>query len=452
MAKKINYKSDFDFFLDFGEEGGVPPYDFRCWIYTDRTCGFEVSKISGVYKHCFEDGGHIHVVADNHGLAPGVLMCEATVYLPNSIYPDGSQRIFDPFPLGIELARGRGDDLSGLTAAQLMPPYIIIKGDPFTYDDYTPEQIEDLQRPAKEAARRADTAASEANAAAERANAAANGITKELEEKASKTDLSNIVGIPTGESIEDIDPTLVTEALRKVPQTLTPKEQAQVKKNIGISEMKLFCDMLNAAVGTDDYARITDGEFDCELNKLKLTYEEAIDIYNACIGIKAIGSDKADCLSPYPYRTALPIQRRGATTATNFFNDSPNLEVVALFGKNNIPFIVNRWDGMFARCPKLHTVNGVIDVSKANIVGEFYDCQALKEIRIRGVVKSFSIQYSPLLSLASVDYMVMNAANTSPVTITVHPDVYAKLTDESNTEWNAVLTAAATKNITFATI
>lgn len=45
-----------------------------------------------------------------------------------------------------------------------------------------------------------------------------------------------------------------------------------------------------------------------------------------------------------------------------------------------------------------------------------------------------------------------NAANTSAITITVHPDVYAKLTDESNAEWYAVLTAAAAKNITFATI
>ena len=36
-------------------------------------------------------------------------------------------------------------------------------------------------------------------------------------------------------------------------------------------------------------------------------------------------------------------------------------------------------------------------------------------------------------------------------TITVHPDVYAKLTDETNTEWHALLALAAEKNITFAT-
>ena len=41
------------------------------------------------------------------------------------------------------------------------------KGDPFTYDDFTPEQIADLQRPATEAAKVANQAAEKANQAAE---------------------------------------------------------------------------------------------------------------------------------------------------------------------------------------------------------------------------------------------------------------------------------------------
>ena len=41
------------------------------------------------------------------------------------------------------------------------------KGDPFTYDDFTPEQIEELQRPATEAAEVANAAAQRAEAAAE---------------------------------------------------------------------------------------------------------------------------------------------------------------------------------------------------------------------------------------------------------------------------------------------
>lgn len=55
------------------------------------------------------------------------------------------------------------------------------------------------------------------------------------------------------------------------------------------------------------------------------------------------------------------------------------------------------------------------------------------------------------LSLASLQYLVTNAANTAPITITVHPDVYAKIQDETNTEWHALLAAGAAKQITFAT-
>lgn len=47
------------------------------------------------------------------------------------------------------------------------------KGDPFTYEDFTEEQIAELQRPATEAAETANAAASAANAAAASANAAA---------------------------------------------------------------------------------------------------------------------------------------------------------------------------------------------------------------------------------------------------------------------------------------
>lgn len=48
-----------------------------------------------------------------------------------------------------------------------------LKGEPFTYEDFTPEQIEALQKPAVDAATRADGAAQSANTAAGNANTAA---------------------------------------------------------------------------------------------------------------------------------------------------------------------------------------------------------------------------------------------------------------------------------------
>lgn len=50
------------------------------------------------------------------------------------------------------------------------------KGDPFTYNDFTEDQIAELQRPATEAAANADKAAKNANDAADTANAAAKAV------------------------------------------------------------------------------------------------------------------------------------------------------------------------------------------------------------------------------------------------------------------------------------
>ena len=63
------------------------------------------------------------------------------------------------------------------------------------------------------------------------------------------------------------------------------------------------------------------------------------------------------------------------------------------------------------------------------------------------------MRYCSKLTLVSVKYIIDNAAKiTGTITVTVHPDVYAKLTDAVNyPEWAAVTELAATKNIIFAT-
>lgn len=48
--------------------------------------------------------------------------------------------------------------------------------------------------------------------------------------------------------------------------------------------------------------------------------------------------------------------------------------------------------------------------------------------------------------------MVANSINGDrAITVTVHPEVYAKLTDEANAEWHALVAQAAARNITFLT-
>ena len=167
---KRNYKSDFDFIFDLGyydERGefvktGWPPYDFELRFYTGQVLrNYVVKCMGGEATNCFNDNGEVHVVANNHGLGTGVLTVEGVIYLPNDIYPDGSQKIVKPQMLDIELVKGAGDESVGTFRARLVVP--AIKGDPFRYEDFTAEQIAELQRPATEAAHRADEAAQRAD-------------------------------------------------------------------------------------------------------------------------------------------------------------------------------------------------------------------------------------------------------------------------------------------------
>ena len=76
----------------------------------------------------------------------------------------------------------------------------------------------------------------------------------------------------------------------------------------------------------------------------------------------------------------------------------------------------------------------------------------LEWLMLHAVSTNLYLQGAPRLSLASFRYMVARAANTTPITIMVHPDVYAKLTDVGNAEWYKVLTDASARNISFATV
>ena len=54
----------------------------------------------------------------------------------------------------------------------------------------------------------------------------------------------------------------------------------------------------------------------------------------------------------------------------------------------------------------------------------------LQEVRLYRLRTSINLRHSPFLSLAALQYLVDNAANTSAITVTVHPVTYGKLTDE----------------------
>lgn len=141
---------------------------------------------------------------------------------------------------------------------------------------------------------------------------------------------------------------------------------------------------------------------------------------------------------------------------------SSKLEVIRISSENSVyGCFISYGDNMFADCEKLREILGIINISgSSNNPNMFSQCVALKDVRISGIAKNISFSDSPLISYDSLSYLVTNAANTSAITVTVHPATYSYLTGTAqpsaevggtSEEWQALLTTAQGKQISFAT-
>lgn len=186
-----------------------------------------------------------------------------------------------------------------------------------------------------------------------------------------------------------------------------------------------------------------------------IDYEEALRIdmlsgtpYMASKEMTSAYFSTNNLMSRMEMRTLFPIGLIWAS-AVNMFYANHHLEVLCFTGPHDAATISNA-TSMFAACEKLRRIIGKITFT-GNCNDTFGGCKALEEVSLHQLAVSVSFAHSPKLSLDSISYMVANAANAQPITITVHSDVYAKLTDESNTEWHALIEQAAEKNIMFTT-
>ena len=155
-----NYKSDFvlrEAFLDTtGKSVPLPTdVDFTLRYWTKHGHEYTASRQGGVYKNCApEDGGTLLVFFKAHNLCEGELHHELHLSLDNPAFEGGTQNVFYPADLHI-LLWDKASSTDKLTSG-LVADYT--RGNAFKFDDFTDEQIEQLQKPAKEAANRYDTA------------------------------------------------------------------------------------------------------------------------------------------------------------------------------------------------------------------------------------------------------------------------------------------------------
>ena len=100
--------------------------------------------------------------------------------------------------------------------------------------------------------------------------------------------------------------------------------------------------------------------------------------------------------------------------------------------------------GTFRNCTKLIRILGPFRFNPAPDAQAFLNCTQLRSFPLRDVAYDIDLHYSPNIDLDTLIYMVTYAINKSPITITLHPDAHARLTEE-------LVAQAAEKQITFAT-
>lgn len=248
--------------------------------------------------------------------------------------------------------------------------------------------------------------------------------------------------------------------------------QAVVRKSVSEEiKKRLFIDIWNDVCGTYGTYNNQTGYF--ELNGLTdITYEEALDIYRdgTFDSLSSAGKN-------FSHRTNLPIRARHSTgtiamsfTSDDFAMDTEvaNLKTLnSSIGFSAYPISIYNKPMGYA---KLKKIIGFIDFHFARAtINWFVGATNIEEVEIHRLAYSINLGSCSKLSLQSFTTLINNAdsdkdSGIHPRVVTVHADVYAKLTgdttssaaaaltEEELAQWAQVLTDAMAKNISFATV
>ena len=216
-------------------------------------------------------------------------------------------------------------------------------------------------------------------------------------------------------------------------------------ESVALSEMakkRLFIDLWNKACGT--YGKYNDKTGFFELNGLNdISYQEALLIYQVNPLSKSIES----MLNGSSVRTCIP-PKTDIILLRDFALRNKTVEILNFNWKSAMSI-----QNAFYHCENIREINKLtLNVANESFSELFQRCFKLEYFDFRYFKEDLNLKDSPLLRLECLSNLIQYSRNTNSITITVHPDVYTKLTDVNNAEWNKVLTDAAAKNISFATV
>lgn len=440
---KIYYKSDFDFILKVkdchGTVLGWPDFDWTARLWTSQKVNaFVASNKGGKATNCFNDNGQIHIVADTgHGLSAGRLQVELTAELPNDIYPDGYERVVNAIALDIELTDS-AVPCPDIAEVEMMLP--MIKGEPGEPGEPGPKGDKgDNGADGKDGA----------SAYEQAVQGGYKGTLAEFEQALAEVgDKQDKLADSEDVTVEG-DKLTVTERAKR--QLFIDVWNARGNYNSVPKGNGIYKDWL--IVAKYDPENAPDAEHPFWINNLWLTYEEAIDVMNIAFPTSIDNSKYITAKTLFPYRGGVTVGLGGYS----WYNT--NVEALRIFSYSQLYYSgvdestlinITATNQFAANCLSLREVIGNFDLSKDSAPIHFYgtgDWPELETIWLYKIVKSMNLGKCPKIRLECFQCMITNAANTSAITITVHKDVYAKLTDE----WHSLVDLATEKNITFAT-
>lgn len=215
-----------------------------------------------------------------------------------------------------------------------------------------------------------------------------------------------------------------------------------------------FIDAWNNAAG--EYGTYNEDTGYFELNGLTdITYKQAMDIYRyTSPAFYGTGSDTNNITwGRVRFRTNLPTNVNGTVLSGYYlYADNRLLEVVRLpqYYSDGVHVSTNR--GMFCNCPNLREIVNIIIAPQqsSHLTYDWYvafaGCSALETIWIKYLYTDIELAVCKLLRTDCLKYMIENrtAKHDDNLTVTLHPEAYARVTEE-------ILALAAEKNITIAT-
>lgn len=161
-----------------------------------------------------------------------------------------------------------------------------------------------------------------------------------------------------------------------------------------------------------------------------ITERQMMDIYNA----------PHDGRTPFAYarnnaRTFIirgGTQQAAITNLVAWFGQAYNME--ALAPVDFLGAVSGSCDRMFSGCLNLRHLylNGFSFLYASNFSNAFTGCSSLITCCIKKVAKNIAFADSSKISKESIIYIVENSAPTSAITITLHPDAYARLADDAD--------------------